>query len=226
MNKKIKLFLAKDYLDWREAVEMFRHLTETEATPNDFVALVRKYKTPVYSCSYPNGLPCEDTYHEDSPNFLAYGSYSEKEAAIYCDFGSGGSAWIDNEGIIHSNLAHFKPVDIENLAAKINGKPFIQEELEQLRQRVAELEEENKNLKEAGAVAGGLVFSYSTPELEAMQKAANKFWRNYDPIKRPPSQKEVGYEIAELLELQPQGNGSPPRLAGQYATAIKPEKYR
>lgn len=120
----------------------------------------------------------------------------------------------------------FIPTDIENLAAQINGKPLIQEELEQLRQQVAELEEENKNLKEAGAVAGGLVFSYSTPELEAMQKAANQFWRNYDPSKRQPLQKEVGYEIAKLLELQPQGNGSPPRLAEQYATAIKPKKYR
>lgn len=120
----------------------------------------------------------------------------------------------------------FIPTDIENLAAQINGKPLIQEELEQLRQRVAVLEEENKNLTEAGAVAGGLVFSYSTPELEAMLNAANKFWRNYDPSKRQPLQKEVGHEIAELLELQPQGNGNPPRLAEQYATAIKPEKYR
>lgn len=119
MNKKIKLFLAKDYLDWREAVEMFCYLTETEATPSDFVALARKYQTPVYSYSYPNGLPSEYTYHEDSPSFLAYGSYSEKEAAIYCDFGSGDSVW-DNEGIIHSNLAHFKPTDIKNLAAQIN----------------------------------------------------------------------------------------------------------
>lgn len=39
--------------------------------------------------------------------------------------------------------ALFKPADIEDLAVKINGKSPAQEELEQLRQRVAELESES-----------------------------------------------------------------------------------
>lgn len=140
---KMKLWLAKEYLHWRQAVGLFSAITETDASPVDLVDLARKYKTPVYMTSCPSGLPAEETYHQGCSTFLVYGSYQDGRAAVYCDFGNGGADYIDGNGNIHSGIAHFKPTDIEDLAAKINGKSHAHEELEQLRQRVTELESES-----------------------------------------------------------------------------------
>lgn len=223
---KMKLWLAKEYLNWREAVDLFSAITETEASPADFADLARKYKTPVYTTSYPSCSPTEETYHQDSPTFLAYGGYRDGEAAVYCDFGNGGANYIDGNGIIHSSIALFKPADIEDLAAKINGKPPAQEELEQLRKRVTELEAENKALKESGHVPGGLVFPYSTPELAVMQEAAKKHWKDYNPeTDRMPLQKEIGAEITEAFGWKP-GDDGVSREAKTLARAILPKRYR
>jgi hypothetical protein len=69
----------------------------------------------------------------------------------------------------------------------------------------------------------GLAFPYSTKELEAMKAAALKYWANYTPDKRQPTQKEVGYELCELLSLPRQANNEPARKAVVLATAIRPD---
>lgn len=123
----------------------------------------------------------------------------------------------------------FKPADIQALADKLNGKPPVEvqrEELTALRERVQELEQENADLKAHGAVAGGLTFPYSTPELEAMQQAANHYWAGYSEELCKPTQTEIGAAIAEALGAELTAEKRPPRKASQYATAIQPEQYR
>lgn len=69
----------------------------------------------------------------------------------------------------------------------------------------------------------GLFFPYSTKELEAMRAASLKYWANYTPDKRQPTQKAVGFELCELLGLPLQSTGEPARKAMILATAIRPD---
>lgn len=124
---------------------------------------------------------------------------------------------------------YFKPADIQALADKLNGKPpgeVQREEVAALRERVQQLEQENVELRAHGAVAGGLTFPYSTPELEAMQQAATQYWAGYSDELRKPTQTEIGIAIAEALGAELTAEKRPPRKASQYATAIQPEQYR
>lgn len=71
--------------------------------------------------------------------------------------------------------------------------------------------------------APSLAFPYATKELEAMHAAACKHWAQYTPDKRQPTQKEVGYDLCELLGLPVQSTGEPARKAMILATAIRPD---
>lgn len=120
-----------------------------------------------------------------------------------------------------------------------NGAVALDRQLEQEKKsrlaaesKVLELQEQ---LEKRDIVAGdlqaapepvravGLVFPYSTRELEAMRDASLKYWANYTPDKRQPTQKAVGCEICELLGLPLQSNGEPARKAMTLATAIRPD---
>lgn len=68
-----------------------------------------------------------------------------------------------------------------------------------------------------------LAFPYTTKELAAMHAAACKHWAQYTPDKRQPTQKEVGYDLCELLGLPLQSTGDPARKAMILATAIRPD---
>lgn len=126
--------------------------------------------------------------------------------------------------------AFFKPADIEKLASIMYGlvQPEIDTaEIDQLRQRIEALTKENTQLKETSHISGGIVFPYSTPELEVMRDMAVKYWANYDPeTDRKPLQKQVGIEISEKMSWMLSGCGSPSRQAMPLATAIQPERYR
>lgn len=69
----------------------------------------------------------------------------------------------------------------------------------------------------------GIAFPYATRELKAMHAAAMKYWADYTPDKRQPTQKEIGIEIGELLDLSLQSNNEPARKAIVLASAIKPD---
>lgn len=69
----------------------------------------------------------------------------------------------------------------------------------------------------------GLVFPYSTKELEAMRDAALKHWAGYTMDKRQPTQKAIALGIGERLNLPRQTSGDPARKAMILATAIKPD---
>jgi hypothetical protein len=123
----------------------------------------------------------------------------------------------------------FKPADIRALADKLNGKPTFEvqrEELTALRDRVQELEKENAELKAHGAIAGGLSFPYSTPDLEAMQKAAVRYWVKRSEGKQKPTQKAIAITITETLGAELTAEMKPPRKAVEYAIAIQPKQYR
>lgn len=116
--------------------------------------------------------------------------------------------------------------ELQRLQAKVTELEADKTELEQLRLRVDELKKENASLKAGGAVNGGLVFPYSTPELKAMLDAVNIFWRNHTTDKRQPTQKEVGMKIMEHLGQGLPSSGEVPNKAKALATSIQPEKYR
>jgi hypothetical protein len=69
----------------------------------------------------------------------------------------------------------------------------------------------------------GLTFPYATKELQAMQKAALKYWAEYTPDKRQPTQIEVQLELCELLGLVVGNDATPPRKTIALAGAIKPD---
>ncbi|CBL44302.1 hypothetical protein HDN1F_07190 [gamma proteobacterium HdN1] len=119
MSKK-KLLLAKDFLEWREALTLFSALMETEATPQDLVDLVRKYEIPAYWLIGSYGPPPKVTFEKDTPEFLTYGEYSGTNE-IHFDFDHACGNYVDGVDIAQILLAHFKPADIECLVAKING---------------------------------------------------------------------------------------------------------
>lgn len=72
----------------------------------------------------------------------------------------------------------------------------------------------------------GLVFPYSTKELEAMREAALKHWAEYTTDKRQPTQKAIALGIGERLNLPRQTSGDPARKAMILATAIKPDSLQ
>lgn len=107
-----------------------------------------------------------------------------------------------------------------------------QVEIKSLQQQLEEKQKEQDSLKPAIEAnqepSSGLCFPYSTPELEAMQKAAVKYWATYDPEinTAEPLQKTIGHCIGDTLTLNPQGNGNAARFAEELAKAIRPKKYR
>lgn len=78
-------------------------------------------------------------------------------------------------------------------------------------------------MHQPGVMTGGLVFPYATKRLEAMRAAAVKHWESHTPEKRRPTQKEIGLELGEALDLPRQANGEPSREAKVLAGAIKPD---
>ena len=70
-----------------------------------------------------------------------------------------------------------------------------------------------------------IAFPYTTPEIDAMLNAANKFWANYQDNQKEPTQKEIGFFIADKLKLEIKNNDVP-RAAATYATAIRPLRFK
>lgn len=64
------------------------------------------------------------------------------------------------------------------------------------------------------------VDEYNTPELQAIKKAIDKFWLDYDQ-EQPPLQKEVSFFIAAEL-----GEDNKNRLTDTLATVIQPQSLR
>ena len=71
----------------------------------------------------------------------------------------------------------------------------------------------------------GIAFPYAR-ELKAMHAAAMKYWADYTPDKRQPTQKEIGIEIGELLDLSLQSNNEPARKAKYWHQLSSPTRYR
>lgn len=98
-----------------------------------------------------------------------------------------------------------------------------QSEGEALRQELEHEHAEARPELQFEPPAAGLTFPYATKELEAMRTAALKYWANHAPDKRHPTQKEIGHELCELLQLPRQANNDPARKAIVLATAIRPD---
>lgn len=128
--------------------------------------------------------------------------------------------------------AFFKPADIEKLASIMYGlvQPEIDTaEIDQLRQRIEALTKENAKLRVANAsnAADGIVFPYSTPELEVMRDLAIQYWVGYNPVTdKKPQQKDVGIELTTRMRWSLSSGGTASRQASPLATAIQPKEYR
>lgn len=128
-----------------------------------------------------------------------------------------------------SLAAFFKTVDIQALADVMNGAASSVSycDVAALKDRVAKLEGENAKLRAASNTPDGLVFPYSTPELEVMRDMAVKYWTSYNAeTDRKPLQKQIGIEISEVMNWTLSGGSAPSRQATSLATAIQPKQHR
>lgn len=127
--------------------------------------------------------------------------------------------------------AQFRVSDIQALADVINGSLSIMShcDADALKVRIAELEGENAKLRAANAsnAADGIVFPYSTPELEVMRDLAIQYWVGYNPVTdKKPQQKDVGIELTTRMRWSLSSGGTASRQASPLATAIQPKEYR
>ncbi|MFI8736547.1 hypothetical protein ACIGKM_11600 [Ectopseudomonas toyotomiensis] len=112
-----------------------------------------------------------------------------------------------------------KREDVEALASQFNGAITA----EQGAPRAASGNPSEETVADSTISCNGLTFPYATRELEAMHAAALKYWANHTPDKRQPTQKEVGYELCDLLGLARKDGGDLPRKAVVLAAAIRPD---
>ncbi len=122
----------------------------------------------------------------------------------------------------------FKTSDIQALADVMNGAASsVGCDVAALKGRIARLEDENAKLRAASNTPDGLVFPYSTPELEVMRDMAVKYWTSYNAeTDRKPLQKQIGIEISEIMNWTLSGGSAPSRQATSLATAIQPKQHR
>lgn len=110
-------------------------------------------------------------------------------------------------------------------APTVNDSNSLNElELEQAKRREAEaeikrLQQELASLKSSQ----GINFPYETKELKVMRAIVAKYWENYTPDKRQPTQKEIQQELCKHLGIAFDPYKSPPQKAVYLAAAIKPD---
>ena len=118
----------------------------------------------------------------------------------------------DVDKLLNADKPTHERTDIEQLK-KENAE--LKAQLEQLR---------NKNCTPLNTQVN-IAFPYTTHEIDAMLNAANYFWANYQDNQKEPTQKEIGFFIADKLKLEIKNNDVP-RAAATYATAIRPLEFR
>lgn len=109
------------------------------------------------------------------------------------------------------------------LTEQAEAKRRNDEIFDEMARQLKELHEHQRAVPTPKPNLPGLSFPYPTKQLEAMLAAALKYWADYTPDKRQPTQKEIGLDIGEALGLPRQGSGDPARKAVALASAIKPD---
>lgn len=129
--------------------------------------------------------------------------------------------------VFGSNLQPLAPLEVTSDMPISNADHRYQCEIARLNQVIAEqsaqLQAPQVELNNSPRSTSELVFPYATRELEAMRAVALQYWAPYSPDKRMPTQKEIGLELCEILDLQRQSSGDPARKAIVLATAIRPD---